>query len=261
MNQSQIINVYSNDRTSSSVSNSDFTIELNINQGRGYDHMVVLQAAIPTSYYMCASGFNTFTFKEDSTSHTITVPVANYNVTQLMTVLDSLLEAASTTSAQFSITYPSSDTTGDTGKITFTITSGSATVYQFIFNSTTGINVLMGFDRSSTNSFSGGVLTSTNVINMKTSKMIYITCDQIHDSCGTILQEIPNQAWGGMSIIGFQTTDIKAWSKKIVSQPTKLFHFTLRDEANQAIDLNGQTWTFSLLFYKKDNKSNLSIAY
>lgn len=251
--QFQIINIYSNNKDSGTQSN--FYISLNINQGRQYDYMCVGQLAIPCSYYAVQSGFNTFTFMEDATSTTITVPVGNYNVNQLMNKLDALLEAASVSTAQFSITYPNGNSAVDTGKITYTITSGSATTYQFIFPSTTGINVLMGFDVSSTNTFSLGVLTSTNVINMKTNKMIYLTCDQTHDSCGVILQEIPNQGWGNMSIVTFQTTSIEMWSKKIISWPVKQFHFTLRDEANQEIDLNGQTWAFSLLFYKRPNNN------
>lgn len=253
--QGQIINIYSSSRLSYSVSDTDFWTELIINQGRDYDYMCVLQAAIPTSYYPVASPYNTFTFKEDAVSHTITVPAGSYTVDALMTVLDTLLEAASTTSAQFSITYPDSFSAADTGKITYTITSGSASVYSFIFNSSTGINVQMGFDASSTNTFVLGALTSSNVINMKTNKIVYITCDQISDSCGHILQEIPNQAWSNMSVIGFQTTSIEGWSKKIASWPTTLFHFTLRDEANQLIDLNGQPWAFSLLFYKKSTNN------
>lgn len=245
----QMVYVYSDSRDSGTDAN--FSITLDIKQNAQYDRVVVDQASIPKSYYFVLSGYNTLTLKEDAVSSIVTMTPANYSLTQFLTNLKTKLQNASTAALQLTIAYPTS-TQPDTGKLTFTITSTNATTTQFIFSPATGINTQMGFDEGSTNTFVGGSLTSSNVINLQPIKMIYITCDCVLDTANNILQEIPNQFFNTMATVAFQTTSIEAWSKKLIKKGESIYRFALVDDSLRPIDLNGQSWSCSLLFYKKN---------
>ena len=54
--------------------------QIDMNFEGDYNRITVLQSQIPVSYYVIGSGANTFTLTEGSSSVTITISPANYNV-------------------------------------------------------------------------------------------------------------------------------------------------------------------------------------
>lgn len=248
-----ILYIDSNERIGyPSGSDSDFSIQYDIPTGIDYDNICVLTANIPKSYYLITSGHNSFTLQENAATATITVPIGNYNINSLVNKIEALLTAGSPNGNTYTLSYPSDLTDAQTGKITFQ-TSGAQTT-KFIFGSAyPGIVVSMGFNPSSTNTFSAQSLTSTNVININNFKSVYITCDAVSDGTSNILQEIPNQSVGTLNVLYFQTTSIEAWSKPFTQKNTNLYRFKLVDEFNNTIELNGVPWNMSILLYKKDD--------
>ena len=254
----QRVLVNSNQRLNGTASH--FMFAMPFTSDKKYNRVCCLQADIPTSDYLVQSGYNDFSLQEDATITTISVTPSNYDVNSLMSVVGSLLTQASASNgfnSTFTLTYPNVLTSGDTGKITFTISGGTSTSRALIFSSVRGINIQLGFDVSSTNNFAAGTLTSTNVINLHRSQVLYILCDNVHDSNNKILQIVPNVSVPSMSVIAWQTTSVEGWAREISSPDITVYTFMLQDETGQAPDLNGQDWTMELLFYRKSTLPSL----
>lgn len=245
-NQQKII-VDSSQRASGS--NSNFEIILPLDTTKEYDSICLLQASIPKSYYLIPDGYNTFTLQEGAQTATVTITPGNYNISSFMTVLSASMISASPLGATYAISYPNVNSAADTGKIT--ITTNNAVATSIIFGDSYGLNIQMGFERNSTNTFTAQSLTSANVVNLQPNKVLYICCDAIADKSNNVIQEIFNTYTPTMSAITFQTTDIAAWTKDYTAKNTNKFNFYVLNEYNQIIDFNGLSWVCTLLFYKR----------
>ena len=62
---------YVNTLNRASGTPENFTFTFQIPQSEQYDRVVVLNASIPSSFYLVQSGFNTFTLQEDAVQATI----------------------------------------------------------------------------------------------------------------------------------------------------------------------------------------------
>jgi hypothetical protein len=151
----------------------------------------VLEAQIPFTYYLFNSNNNTFILDEwvtggtvDGTA-TVTIPPGNYTSTTILTILGTLLSAASTTignmftytvtynAAQMTLTIKNNDTTsGDY----FTLTFGSG----LSDNGSTNPRLYLGFsggvNKSTINSGATGteILTGPSVIQLTGPNYVYI---------------------------------------------------------------------------------------
>ncbi len=240
---SRLFVVNSRNRESGNHSNFTFKIPLDNND---YTHCCVMQASIPKSFYLIETGWNTFTLEEGITQTTITLTPGNYTVNSLMTELTTQLNAASLNT--FTVSYPSS-TLPDTGKLTFTVSSGNP---KFIFSDY--CYELLGFEPDSENTFSGSSLTSTNVIKVQVEDTLTIRSDICNNGgINNVLQEIYANASVDFSSITYQCNSLEGCSKPLNSKDSNLFHFYLTNEDEQIIDTNGVNINFTILVYKKNN--------
>lgn len=235
--------------------NSNFLsqpVDLGINK---YDSVCLVQASIPRSFYNVATNYNTFTLYEPTATKTITITLtpASYNKINLASVLATTLTAASLASGNgwtYSVSYPAS-TVGDTFKYTFSV-SGNATQPQFIF--TTNLNRQLGFEENTTYTFSANSLTSANCINLSYITRAFIKSNVCLNAQDGILEEILNYgSFPMLSLCYYQQLSFDLNTRIYNDSATNSWNFSLVDSFDRVIDLNGIPWSFSLVFYKRND--------
>lgn len=227
--------------------------------GNTYDSVVVNQVAIPKSWYNIPNNFNTFVLTENGVSATITIPAGNYNRNNLAYKLQVLLNAASPNGKTYTITYSNINIEGDTGKYTFTVSPWSnGDTYSFTFNATSMFQQ-MGFDDNSVNTFNSttGVLVSTNVMNFQIISAIYIYSDMCVED--DTLQEIYNVGTiMSNSYIYFNQINFDLNTKHLLTNTSNSWNFVLIDQLSRPIDLNGNDYQISCIFYDRNDYSELA---
>jgi hypothetical protein len=257
---SSIFIINSADRISGTDSNFQYII--NMPKNSGYDRVCMLQALIPKSYYLVASPFNTFILSESGVQTTVTVTPGNYNVRSWITLLGALLTSSSSHGYTYTITFPNSLTDVDTGKFTYTVTGNVGVQPSIIFPVTSELYEQFGFSASSTNTFSGSTLTSANVVKFQVEDVLFIHSDISYNndqsSYHDVLQEIFASSTPMYSNIVYQNNGaVEAYSKRLLSAQNNTYRFTITDEQNRAINLNGLNCVFTIVCYNKDNINQL----
>ena len=242
--------IYLNSSNRVSGTSSNFTIDLRsqIIQPNNYDTIVLVNAAIPKSFYTINTYNNTFILTENSTNITITLPVGNYNSTSLATALGVVMTAATTISATYSVVLNSS-----TGKFIFSTTSALATSLSFVGKN---IGYIVGFDQA-VYSFVSKSLTSVNIINLQFTTTITIGCSLCDNNAKILAQIIPNQS--DYSVITYQETCPSYVSSPMINNSGSSVSFWLQDEYNNQIDLNGIDWNAVIIVYKQDTYHKTAI--
>jgi hypothetical protein len=247
---------YINSSNRISGTSNNFTIQLQMPLDEHYDRVTVLQANIPVSYYIVQAGLNTFQFKEPShPAVTVTIPAGNYNANSFAVVVGSQLTSNSPNGLTYTITYPSSFTQNNTGQFTYTVNSTSSPI-QFIFGSAP-VYEQFGFSPNATYTFTVGATTSTlisiNVVKFIPEDTLFIHSDICDGGDTDILQEIYNNNNSALSNISFLSTDPLSYSKKLRTNANMTATFSLTDESNEPINLNGLNMLITIMIYK-DNR-------
>ena len=227
-----------------------------ISAGNSYDAVVVSQVSIPKSWYNVPSEYNYFILNENGNAITITIPAGNYNRNNLAVVLPALMTSASLAGKTYTMTYPNTSIQADTGKYTFAYTPivGGDNISIQVDN--VSMFQQLGFNQSSTNSFVAGSLTSSNVINFQIINSIFITSDMCVEE-GT-LQELHNVGISqSNAYIFFQQYNFDLTSKQLLTKNNNSWTFTLIDEFERTIDLNGVPWEMSLILYNRSDLHQL----
>ena len=263
-----ILNFNSKDRIAGT--NSNFVsepVDVGLNK---YDTVCLVQASIPKSWYNMPTNYNQFTLTEYDNSGfpeppiTITIPIGNYNKINLASKLSSLLTSASA-SGPFGATYTVSNPLAnepDTFHFTFTITGGSGLgLAELTFDETSPFRQL-GFESNSTNTFistlGGLVLESTNAINLAFILRAFIKTNMIQNATDSILEEVLSVgSFPTSSLVYFQQYDFNMNSREFNSSSVNSWQFVLVDGFDQEIDLNGISWAFSVVLYKRNNTHEL----
>ena len=231
---------------------SNFTYYIPILPTDDFDHVSLLQATIPKSFYTVRINLNTFTLQEGTQQVTITVPIGNYSRRSLQATVQSLLNAASPNGITYQISWPDTSS-ASTGKYTFTCSNVGGIQPVFIFQ--TNMYKQLGFDSGSTNSFVNFSLTSTNVINLQPDPLLYLHSDVCSNSNANdnILQEIYVAAGSAdFSNIHWENYDLEAYSKKLVTKNKQIYSFQILDGDGIEVDLHGVDISLTLVFYKKN---------
>ena len=118
----QIFHINTFTRDSGTTEYFKHTVPIPSNSGA--DSVVVLQASIPSSFYLIQDGLNTFGLVEDGVTTTITVPPGNYSARVFASVVSTLMTTASPNHWTYSITLPGV-TAPSTGKFTYSVTGNS----------------------------------------------------------------------------------------------------------------------------------------
>lgn len=205
------------------------------------------------------SGYNTFTLTELDSSTTITVPPGSYTKINLALKLQSLLIAGSVTLGHnwtYTCTYPAY-TEPDDFRLTFTVSGNSGNQPSFTFTTLSPFRQL-GFEASTTYTFSANTLKSANAINLSYVLRAFIKSNIVQNTQDSILEEILSVgSFAPQSIVYFQQYNFDMNSKQLSSVNNNSWNFTLVDSYNQEIDLNGISWSFTLVFFQRTTTHEL----
>lgn len=227
--------------TRTSGTSSNFQVKIDLPVDNKYNRVIMLSAIIPKSYYVIRSGYNTFILREGANYFTITIPVGNYSIAELIITLNTLLNAVSGIGQEYVVTYSKL-----TGKLTFTIIAEA--VYTYL-NFTTHLFDTLGFEKDSSNLFVGSTLTAPNMVNMNPYECLYIRTDMCSNSFGTILDIVPMCMSPNYSFVYYQNTTDHT-QRELVSNHNTTFTFTITDNLNRIVDLNGKDVTLTLCMHR-----------
>ncbi len=235
-----IVYVSSKNRILGTSSNFIINLSNQIKLPNQYDRLTLLSFSCPKSYYLINSSNNTFTVDENGVVSTITLPVGNYSFTTMTTQL-----ATSLTGLTNSYTITTSYLTG---KFRFVATP-AAVQPIFTFGASSPYAVL-GFDASSTNTFSAGVLDSTNVVNFQLTNTIQLMSNIVEKSLLATI--IPDNV--DFSTLSYNEVNSIFASKLLLGTNITNANFYLVDGiTGQVIDLNGLDFAFKFCIYKQND--------
>ena len=267
----------SQNRTSGTSGN--FSVNLAMPPKNKYDRIVVMQAAIPKSFYLVSVPYNTFQLLETGTTSsgsatnifgsvstngatkTITLAEGNYSKTNMIVCLQTMLSLASSlnstlaTQYVYTVGYPLMNQP-NTGKFTYSVVNLITAQPQFIFPTGSTLYLPMGFNRASTNIFNNSILPSQNVISLQAKDTIFIKSNIVASSTKAVLQEIYTTANPDFSLIIFNQNDVELNSKELLYKDNN-FTFSITDEDDNILNFNGQDVIFSICCYEYNNSLEL----
>jgi hypothetical protein len=244
-----------NSSNRSTGTHSSFSYLLDIPREKAPNKVVVLSCLIPKSFYTVQTGENTFTLSENSVINTVTLPIGSYSRRSFQTQLEIALNAAG--AYTYVVSYPTTTTQADTAKWTITVTGNGGIQPIFIFSGD-DLYEKLGFNRDSSNAFTGGSITSVNCIKIQAEDACFIHSDICSNNVDNILQDIYAAAGNAaFSNIYYQCTDAQANSRDITINTSNMYNFYLTNEDGEAIDLNGQNMIITLMVYKENDIYNV----
>ena len=174
---------------------------------------------------------------------------------QTLLTLASSLNSTSTTQYVYNVAYPLINYP-NTGKFTYSVQNLITTQPQVIFHTNSTVYLPMGFNRASSNVFISGLLTSKNVIRLQAKDTIFIKSNIVASSNKAVLQEIYTGCNPDFSVINFLQNDVEFSSKELLYEDN-IFSFSITDEDDNVLDLNGQDVIFSICCYEHNNSLEL----
>jgi hypothetical protein len=249
----------SEERISGSASN--FLYEIIIPDGLKVDTCCVLSMTVPRSYYLVRPGQNQAILilagegGASPVEHPFKIDPGNYNVDNfretLLAILNGIATPAPGMPAAFTITY-----SGITGKYTYGYTGPGTAAFKFEDPSRLGHQ--LGFGEVSVNPFvaTGSpatmLLTSANVVNFVSTSTLFLHSDMVDDST-SILQEVYADNSVPFANLVYNCRVPGMYSKKMKNTRSAVFSFSLCDEHDKEVDLNGHDICVTLLLYQKED--------
>jgi hypothetical protein len=256
------------------TTSSNFKYNLSIDDD-DWDSVTINSCQIPKQWYTLQRGVvgsddyfdNEFRISEDggSTYETVTVPPGNYNVFNFPRVLKPLLDAASVSlgnNFQYTISYPDRLTETDTGKFTYNVTNNGG-VQPWIRLFDNRIREMMGlgcYDSSGAETpckFVGNELVSDEQVNMQWTTSVVIKSNialnngnKNQDSA--ILAVIPVTTVPDGSMVVYNSIGLDLDSRELANNGGDLFEFSLYDDQDRLLDLNGGEWFLQLQIFKRN---------
>lgn len=245
-----------------SGTDSRFTYKINLPKGNEYNRVCLLQAIIPKSYYLIDEPLNTFTLSENGFDTIVTIPKGNYNAPMWSKFIANLLTTSSSQGYVYACALPDANVTTSTGKFTYSVSNNGGVQPFFIFPAESHLNEVFGFVRGSSNQFSGNSLISVNVIKFQNEDVLLIHSDisknNDQTSYADVLQEIYASSSPSFTNVIYQNSGmLEGYSKPLVTQNNNVFSFSITDEDNHVLNLNGLNCVFTILVYKKDDINQL----
>lgn len=175
----------------------------------------------------------------------------SYNKINLATNLATALTASSGNGWTYSVTYPT-PSQPDTFKYSFFVTGNGANQPSFIF--TNSLFRQLGFEEDTTYAFTANSLVSVNCINLAYISRAFIKSTICINAQNDVLEEILNYgSYPMLSLAYFQQVSYDLNTRNYNPANTNSWSFSLVDSFDQEIDLNGVPWSFSLVFYKRND--------
>jgi hypothetical protein len=216
-----------------------------------FDSVALVQASIPRSFYNVPTSYRTFTLRELGINYVVSMTAGSYNKINLATNLATRLTASSGNGWTYSVTYPSASQP-DTFKYTFSVTGNGANQPSFIF--TDSMFRQLGFEGNTTYAFTANSLVSVNCINLAYISRAFIKSNVCINAQDDVLEEILNYgSYPMLSLAYFQQVSFDLNTRNYNPANRNSWLFSLVDSFDQEIDLNGVPWSFSLVFYKRND--------
>ena len=251
-----IIEVDSALRTSGDIGNFEVILNhpVTLNRDRQY-FMRIENVKIPTSFYNINSNYNIFRIIEDPGGAddliSVSIPVGNYNESELRATVSALLTTASLAFAgnTYTITYDSI-----TGKMTIT-----TNVTEFQVDSITNGSTLnrgLGFADAQ---YTSGTATALTLISVNHVTLNFLRYINIKSDLGSNnhysqqnLEDIGVQipVTEGRSTIQFYDNHNGYKAKLENRHSIKHIRFTLIDNSKNIVDFNGIDWSCEVVIYE-----------
>jgi hypothetical protein len=199
------------------------------------------------------------TLIEKGVSRTITLEVGYYNKNTMIAELPALLNSASVLNGNnwiYTMSYRTATQIQDF-KFTFSVSGNGGFQPSFSFTEDQ-IWLQLGFDVG-THPFVDDELLSDNIINFNPTSKLYIRSDLVSSSTDSVLQEIYSidLVPFGSSIFYQNQGNLDLESKLLVGSQKDSFNIQLINENGQLVDLQGQDWSFSIIFYVRQDTNEL----
>lgn len=236
---------------------SEFSIVLPLRPNNKFDSVALVSVGIPKSYYNVDTGLDQFTLTENTTDiAVITLPHGNYNLTNFQRIMELALTNASKTFDatnywRYALTFDDS-----TYKWTYTITDNATrpfvdASFTFVGHET---HEVLGFEEDTPNPFVAKVLTSTYANNFERTKYITVKSDIARNSgnIGTdssIISYVPVTTVSFDQIIRHDLVELGDAAKELANNNSSTFSFSIHDDHNRLLELNGRSWFLTLFLY------------
>ena len=241
--------VYVNSRDRLAGTDSQFSYNINFPSDIDVDHVTVLNALIPKSYYLIQVGHNTFDLDENGIIVTIPIPIGNYLLNAFRATVQTLLNTYSPNHWTYTITFPSS-ASAQTGKFTYQV-SGNSSQPSIIVQD--HVYEPLGFTRFTTNKFVSNSLKSPNVLKLQSEDRLLIHSNLVNnpgrDDILVSINAATNVNFSSIAYINYAPE----FDAKRLNQNLNTYNFYLMNEDGLIMDLNGLNLNITLLFYKQDN--------
>ena len=129
------------------------------------------------------------------------------------------------------------------------------------FTFTTNLYEQFGFNSNTTVVFLANSLSSSNVLKFIPEDSLYIHSDICADGTDNILQEIYYNNGQPFANCTYQCYDVECNSRALRTNNSNVYWFSLCDENGRDIFLNGLTYVFTILLYKRDNFTDVARNY
>jgi hypothetical protein len=223
-------------------------VPIDIDLSVGYTHVVMTSACIPKTYYVLPNDA-TLTVNQGAGEFDVVMEKGNYNVVNFKSIFKTKIEALSG-AFKYEVKFPS-NVEVQTSKYTFDVTFNSGVQPTFTVKDTY-LGRVMGLVPNVTYSFVGNSLTSANVVNFQSYDEMLILSNVVKNQRG-LLQEIFSSGSVYNSSIIWTNNSLPLHAKLLAPTSTQSFTFTLVDNDENLLNLNGSEWSFVLMFFKASN--------
>lgn len=239
----QIFHINSANRTENSNSHTDFNIILKIDRNENFTHCVILDAAIPKSYYIIRANHNSFLLSEGGTDTVLTIPAGNYTRKSFAIAMAAALNSALW---DYTITYHTSSTSVDTGKYSYSVSGNAGVQPSFTFSNS--LCEAAGFDQL-LYTFTGDVLIAPNIASLAAENNIFIHSDLCQNQEDDILQSFSSVSDPTFSVVAFRNHAILEYSKHFNGGRDNNYYIRITNENLEIIDTNGLNVTITLMLF------------
>ncbi len=225
---------------------------------KNYTHICVTQATIPKSFYLLQEDA-TLTIQEPlGATFNMTFPKGNYSSLDTKDELNTQLNA--NLNYTYTITGPFEKSFGSDGKFTIIVTNNNGD-QPLIKSSHADLTRIMGFaDTGVYESFVNDQWRSTYQVNFQKYSSVAIISNIVERN---LLQIINTENSPYNSAMVYQSQDLFLNSKKLITHESNVYSFQLVNgtDFSEAINLQGQSYTFEIMLWRMKNPSQILSSY
>lgn len=209
-----------------------------------WERVSVVNVSIPKSFYMVDDARNSFKVSHDNGATFTTLTLSNGNYTRESMKLELTNKLNTIGTYIYSITYNRINSAVDNGKYTFNVTNN---ITQPIFLFDNRLCEIIGFNQDQY-VFNSNSLVSVNVANLNFENNLYLKSDITSANKG-ILCNITTTENQSYSYINYTSQNIHEYSRVYRNDGGCLFQFSLVNEFDQEMNLNGVNLVIVLRLY------------